>query len=291
MSTWEVAKVKPTPRTARSAVARASSTCPPVNSPGKCRFGWNARNSHRYSRRNPPIGASIATIDVEICAAASVDTRSRFARDARRPVHHCRIERVSRPVDAGPIRSSVPPVHHFRLVWAPGRRLLAPFVLGLVVQTLTGCTLLGYAVGSAQTPASHSVAAKDVQVIPVGTDVEVFYAPSPTEQVPAGSGASLAASPARPTAELSMVTGTYRGTRAGKVVLDHEVSRLDAGGAPFGSALSGPVETKRDTVPLDQVSRIRTVPSPGPRIVGTLIGAAVDVAIVVAYASAVRNIQ
>jgi len=182
-------------------------------------------------------------------------------------------------------------VHPFCWVWDAGRRLLAPVVLGLVVQTSTGCTLLGYAVGSAQTPASHSVAPKDVQVIPVGTDVEVFYAPSPTEQVPARSVASLAGSPAHPTAELSMVTGTYRGIEAGKVALDHDWSRLDAGGAPYGSALSGPVETKRDTVPLDQVSLIRTVPSPGPRIVGTLIGAALDVAIVVAYASAVRNIQ
>lgn len=178
----------------------------------------------------------------------------------------------------------------FRAIWPPNCRQITPLVLALLVQTLTGCTLVGYAVGSARTPAPQSVAPESARAIPPGTDVELSYTPRPSEQAPATGELSPQASCAHPTAELSIATGTFRGIEAGQLVLEQQVLGGVAAAELYGSGGSS-LETRRFSLPLERVSCIRTKPSLAPRLVGALVGAAVDVAVVAAYAAAVRDIQ
>ena len=128
-------------------------------------------------------------------------------------------------------------------------------------------------------------------MIPVGTDVEVFYAPNPGEQVPDAGAPSVQGSCAPPTAEASVATGAYGGIEAGKLVLENEA--LGAVSTPelYSSGVSRRFETQRVTVPLGCVKSIRTKSSLTPRLAGALVGAALDVAAVVAYAHAVRDMQ
>jgi hypothetical protein len=159
------------------------------------------------------------------------------------------------------------------------------------LQTSTGCTLVGYAIGSAHTPAPRSVGPENVRVIPVGTDVEVFYAPNPSEQAPDAGALSVQGACAPPTAEASVATGAYGGIEAGKLVLENEALAAVSTPELYSSGGSRRFETQRVTVPLGCVKSIRTKPSLRPRVVGALVGAAIDVAAVVAYAHAVRDIQ
>jgi hypothetical protein len=132
-------------------------------------------------------------------------------------------------------------------------RLLAPLVLGLVLQASTGCTLVGYALGSAKAPAPLSVRPENVRAIPVGTDVEVFYSHSPSEHEPAADAPSVHASCAPPTTEASMATGAYRGIEAGELVLDKEVLVAVPTPELYSSGGSPRFETQRVTVPLGYV--------------------------------------
>lgn len=193
-------------------------------------------------------------------------------------------------VDAGPPRQMSFLRNTSACSGRPNCRLLAPLVIGLVLQTSTGCTLVGYAIGGAVTPAARSVPAQNVREIPIGTDVEVFYSPRPSEHAPAADAPLVQVSCAPPTADASMATGAYRGIEAGKLVLDNEVL---GGPTPdlYSSGGSPRFETRRVTVPLGYVNCIRTKSSLTPRLVGMLVGAALDVVAVVAYAHAVRDIQ
>ena len=175
--------------------------------------------------------------------------------------------------------------------WRHSCRLLAPLVLALVAQTSTGCTLVGYGVGSAHTAAPRLFGPENVRAVPVGTDVEVSYAPDASEHVPVAGGPSVQQARA-PTAELSVATAAYRGIEAGNLVLENEM--LADGPTPEGyssGAASRRFEIQRATIPLACVKTIRTKSSLAPRIVGTLVGAALDVAVIALYAHAVRDIQ
>ena len=75
--------------------------------------------------------------------------------------------------------------------WRHSCRLLATLVLGLVAQASTGCTLVGYGVGSAYTAAPQLIGPENVRAIPVGTDVEVTYSPDSSERVPVAYAPSV----------------------------------------------------------------------------------------------------
>jgi len=175
--------------------------------------------------------------------------------------------------------------------WRHSCRLLAPLVLGLIAQTSTGCTLVGYGVGSAHTAAPQLLGPENVRSIPVGTEVEVSYSPDSSEHVPIAGPPSVQGACA-PTAEPSVVTGAYGGIEGRNLVLEHEVLRHGPAPEDYSSGGSSlRFEIERASVPLACVKSIRTKPSLTPRIAGTLIGAALDVAVIVLYANAVRDIQ
>jgi len=150
---------------------------------------------------------------------------------------------------------------------------------------------VGYGVGSAHTAAPQLLGPENVRAVAVGTDVEVSYSPDSSEHVPIVGGPSVQEACA-PTAELSVATGAYRGIEAGNLVLENEMSwdRPTPEGYSSGGALRR-FETQRVTIPLACVKTIRTKSSLAPRIVGTLVGAALDVAVIALYAHAVHDIQ
>jgi len=190
-----------------------------------------------------------------------------------------------------PARSVSLPRNTSAWSWRHSCRLLAPLLLGLVAQASTGCTLVGYGVGSAVTPAPHLLGSENVRAVPVGADVEVTYSPVSNEQLPI-AGAPSVQGACNPTAELSVMTGVYWGTEAGNLVLETEVLR--DGPTPPGYSSGGASRqfaSTRATIPLDCVKTIRPKSSFAPRIIGALIGAALDVAATVLFAEAAHDIE
>src|SRR4051794_21663471 len=72
-------------------------------------------------------------------------------------------------------------------------RLLATVALGLLVQTATGCTLAGYAIGNAAIATPRSIPPQNARAISRGTEVEVFYLPWRDQASPPTAAGSLAA--------------------------------------------------------------------------------------------------
>ena len=82
------------------------------------------------------------------------------------------------------------------------------------------------------------------------------------------------------------------GIEGDQLVLNQTVARARAASdEAFASSTPASFDTVRVLVPLEQVSLIRTKPSSTPALVGTLVGAAMDVATVVLWARIARNID
>jgi hypothetical protein len=171
-------------------------------------------------------------------------------------------------------------------------RLFASVTLCLLVQATTGCTALGYVVGNAVIPTPQSFPPHNTRAIPSGTEVEVFYLPRTGAQAPA-IGATCVDGPRsdRP-ADFSIATGAYAGIEGDQLALNQTVSRPGASSnEAFASSRPASFDTVRILVPLEQVSLIRTKPSSTPALVGTLVGVAMDVTAIVAWARIARNVE
>lgn len=171
-------------------------------------------------------------------------------------------------------------------------RLFATVALGTLVQTSTGCTLAGYTIGTAAQSAPRSIPPQNARAIPAGTEVEVFYLPRPNPSAPLGGAASLQAPHAPRETEFRIATGAYVGIEADELLLAHPVWRPPVDHPEtYAESVPAPTETARVMVPFEQVSLIRTKPSSTPVVVGTVVGAVLDVAAVVLYVRAVRNME
>jgi len=119
----------------------------------------------------------------------------------------------------------------------------------------------------------------------------VFYLPRADQAQPSSAAGSLAAPLGHRPTEFSIATGAYAGTEGDQLVLDHPVWRATTHHEAYEPSAPAPPETTRSTVPLEQVNLIRTKPSSTPAVVGTVVGVALDVAAVVLWARAARNID
>jgi hypothetical protein len=171
-------------------------------------------------------------------------------------------------------------------------RFFAPVAVCLLMQATTGCTALGYVVGNAVIPTAQSFPPHNTRAIPSGTEVEVFYLPRTRAQAPAIGATCVDAPRSDRPAEFSVATGAYAGIEGDQLVLNQTVSRPGTvSSEALASSRPAPFDTVRILVPLEQVSLIRTKPSSTPALVGTLVGAAMDVTTIVVWARIARNID
>ena len=171
-------------------------------------------------------------------------------------------------------------------------RHFAPLALALIVQGSTGCTLLGYGIGSAAIPSPESTP-QSARTIAAGTEVEVFYLPTRGACTPFAAAAPPAAAPGRQATEFSVASGAYAGIEGEELVLTHLGSQQAAvtNQDGYDTRKKTSFEAVRVLVPLEHVSLIRTKPSSTPAVVGTLVGAVLDIAAIISVVGGVRNIQ
>lgn len=150
-------------------------------------------------------------------------------------------------------------------------RLFAPLALGLTLQLTSGCTVVGYAIGTGTTPAPEAIEPTNTRAIPKGSDVEVFYL-----REPCAGEASAAAPRTGPPCDIQVVNGAYQGVEGSELVL--RISRLTTRSSldGYGSGSETTEKIERLTLPLARVRLIRTKPSRAPALVGALVGAAID---------------